>query len=80
MTNIELSLLFEQFHFLRPYWFFALAPAMLLFAIMKTRQGKGSNWEKTIDPSLLPHLIDDSSVKVNKNPLFLISNWSLNQI
>jgi len=72
MMNIELSLLFEQFHFLRPYWFFALAPAILLFAIMKTRQGKGSNWEKTIDPLLLPHLIDDSSVKVNKNPLFLI--------
>lgn len=72
MTNIELSLLLEQFHFLRPYWFFALIPAILLFTIIKLRQGKGSNWEKTIDPSLLPHLIDDAGSKVNKNPLFLI--------
>jgi len=72
MTNIELGLLLEQFHFLRPYWFLALIPSVLLFAILKFRQGKGSNWEKTIDASLLPHLIDDSSVKVNKNPLFLI--------
>ena len=72
MNDIDFPTLFEQFHFLRPEWFYALIPAILLFTIIKFRQGMGSNWEKTIDPDLLPHLIEDMTSTVTKNPLYLI--------
>ena len=70
--NDQLNLIFENFHFLRPEWFYALAPIVFLFVILKLRQGKGSSWENAIDATLLPYLLDNESGKVSKNPLFLI--------
>jgi Ca-activated chloride channel family protein len=72
MSEFDFPALLAQFHFLRPEWFYALIPAILLFTIIKFRQGMGSNWEKTIDPDLLPHLIEDVTSTVTKNPLYLI--------
>ncbi|MFT7684854.1 MAG: Ca-activated chloride channel family protein [Candidatus Azotimanducaceae bacterium] len=72
MNTTDFAAIIEQFHFLRPEWFYALIPAVLLFLIIKVRQGMGSNWEKTIDPELLPHLIEDTTSRVSTNPLYLI--------
>ena len=46
-----------DFHFLRPNWFYALIPALLLFVLVKRRQHQGSSWEQAIDASLLAYLL-----------------------
>lgn len=61
----------EQFHFLRPDWFYLLIPAILLFVMFRVRQKMGSNWTNAIDPALLPYLIDNSAQKNTRNPLLL---------
>ena len=61
-----------EFHFLRPEWFYALIPAVLIFIIIRLRQGTASSWEKTIDPALLPYLLEDHVSTASKVPRFLI--------
>jgi Ca-activated chloride channel family protein len=63
--------LIEQFHFLRPDWFYLIIPAILLFVMFRIRQKMGSNWTNAIDPALLPYLIDNSEQKSSRNPLIL---------
>lgn len=58
-----------QFHFLRPEWFWALLPAVLLFALLRSRFGGQSNWEQSIDSDLLPYLLDSPQGKTSKVPL-----------
>jgi Ca-activated chloride channel family protein len=68
----------QDFHFLRPEWFYAVIPALLLYLIMRYREGRGSAWERTIDPALLPFLLDKQSGKPTKNPRFLLLlGWTL---
>jgi Ca-activated chloride channel homolog len=62
----------NQFHFLRPDWFYALIPAVLLFALLRYRQQNASNWENSIDSSLLPFLLENPTGPVSKNPFFLL--------
>lgn len=61
-----------NFHFIRPEWFYALIPAVLLFALLRYRQSHHSNWEKAIDPHLLPHLLDNPDKVVSRSPLTLL--------
>jgi Ca-activated chloride channel family protein len=65
--------LISQLHFLRPFWFFGLLPALMLALIFRLRQGKDSAWERSIDPSLLPHLIESQLAKPGSNPIYLIA-------
>ncbi len=60
------------FHFLRPEWFYALIPAVLLFTLLRWRQSHHSNWEKAIDPHLLPHILDNPDEQVSRSPLTLL--------
>lgn len=64
--------LLEQFHFLRPEWFWALLPAIGLYLLLRARQARTSNWESTIDPQLLPHLLAAPEGRASRSPLFLI--------
>lgn len=64
--------LLSNFHFLRPDWFYALIPGLLLYLLLKFRQSTSSNWESAIDASLLPHLLDNPDGKVSKSPLTLV--------
>ncbi len=50
----------SEFHFLRPEWFLALIPAIALVLILRYRQSRGSAWERTIDPELLPYLLESA--------------------
>ena len=61
-----------EFHFLRPEWFYALIPAAALYLLLRYREGRGSAWERTIDPSLLPFLLETSAGKTSRNPRFLL--------
>lgn len=70
--------LISQLHFLRPFWFFGLLPALMLALIFRLRQGKDSAWERSIDPRLLPHLIESQLAKPGRNPIYLIAiGWLL---
>jgi Ca-activated chloride channel family protein len=62
----------QEFHFLRPEWFYALIPAIILFALLRYRQSSNSRWEKAIDPALLPFLLDNATGTVSKNPFSLL--------
>ncbi|HJP50827.1 MAG TPA: VWA domain-containing protein [Pseudomonadales bacterium] len=72
MNPVLTDAIVENFHFLRPEWFYAVIPALILVIILGLRQGRGSNWEQTIDPRLLPYLIDDPGGKPGRNPMYLI--------
>ena len=68
----------QDFHFLRPEWFYAVIPAVLLYLIMRYREGRGSAWERTIDPTLFPFLLDKQNGKPTKNPsILLLLGWTL---
>ncbi len=67
-----------NFHFLRPEWFFAIIPAIFVYVLLKYTIGNNSNWLKTINPLLLPYLIDEKKREVVRNPLSLILlGWCL---
>ncbi len=72
MNEALLTDILANFHFLRPEWFYALIPAVLLFALLRYRQSHHSNWEKAIDPHLLPHILDNPDKVVSKSPLSLL--------
>ena len=61
-----------NFHFLRPDWFYALIPALLLFTLLRYRQRHHSNWAQAIDAHLLPHILDNPDQTVRRNPLTLL--------
>lgn len=66
------ALISENFHFLRPDWFYLLIPAVLLFTLMRYRQRHHSNWEKAIEPHLLSHILDNPDTIVSKSPLTVL--------
>jgi len=72
MNDALLADILANFHFLRPEWFYALIPAVLLFALLRYRQSHHSNWEKAIDPHLLRHILDNPDKVVSKSPLSLL--------
>jgi Ca-activated chloride channel family protein len=62
----------SQLHFLRPEWFYALVPAVLLYLMLKYRQSTASNWEKAVDSNLLPYLLDNPDGAVSRSPMTLL--------
>jgi Ca-activated chloride channel family protein len=50
-----------DFHFIRPLWLLGLLPALLCFAIVAKRNQHSGNWEKVINPALLPYLMQNGS-------------------
>ena len=59
----------SQFHFLRPAALLALLPALLLVALDHWRERSAGNWEKVINPRLLPFLMQGESNKAAGNLL-----------
>ena len=78
MNEALLADTMTNFHFLRPEWFYALIPALLLFALLRYRQSHHSNWKKVIAPHLLPHILSNPDKAVSKSPLsLLLAAWLL---
>ena len=68
----------NEFHFLRPEWFLALIPAVLLMLVFRYRQSRSSAWEQTIDASLLPFLLANAkSQRSQFAPWLLLMGWTL---
>jgi len=62
----------NHFHFLRPYWFFALIPVALLFIALVKSHSISLSWQSIIDPKLLPHLLQGQPVRQSSFPALLI--------
>lgn len=66
-----MELLANQFHFLRPWWLLALAPAVLFTIILWAQKHRARQWQQIIAPELLQHLLDGQTTRIN--PLTLIA-------
>ncbi|MDH3960878.1 MAG: hypothetical protein OET55_06360, partial [Desulfuromonadales bacterium] len=62
----------NQFHFLRPDWFWLLLPAALLLVWLWRQQLRSRNWQAVCDPQLLPYLLLGRSQRRRNWPLHLI--------
>ena len=75
------SNLLQDFHFLRPLWLLALIPTLLFFGAMWRINTVVTAWDKAIDKSLLPYLLDRSKNAAQRTPLLLLfSAWLLSII
>ena len=62
----------NQFHFLRPDWFWLLLPVALLLAWLWRQQLRSRSWQAVCDPQLLPYLLLGRSQRRRNWPLHLI--------
>lgn len=67
----------QQFHFLRPLWLFAAAPAIALAVALWRQPGSGANWRRAIAPDLLDHLLDSSRERRNGWAWLALAGWLL---
>jgi Ca-activated chloride channel homolog len=67
-----------DFHFLRPWAFFALVPAALLFWLIYRRQSVSRAWRGIVAPHLLPYLLSGENQRRGLGPLtWLGVGWSI---
>ncbi|MBF0219621.1 MAG: VWA domain-containing protein [Gammaproteobacteria bacterium] len=59
-----------DFHFLRPLWFVALLPLLLLLRGLRRRHGERGQWQQVCDVALLPYILIDRGSSQE-------SRWSL---
>ena len=70
--------LIDNFHFLRPLWLLALAPGLLFFLALWRVNSVVTAWDKAIDKTLLPYLLDRSKNASQRTPLILLlAAWVL---
>jgi Ca-activated chloride channel family protein len=68
----------QDFHFLRPLWFIALLPALLLCIGLLLRQRDQQQWLRYISPNLLPFLLDQVQQRQRRWPLVgLLALWAV---
>lgn len=61
-----------QFHFLRPEWFAALLPVVLLIILLWNRRSAYGSWQQVIAPHLLRHLLEGSGQRKKRGPVILL--------
>ena len=67
-----------DFHFLRPEWFLALIPAIIILVMLWRNQSGASAWHSVFDEKLLSQLWLEPPGKVSRKPLLLIGlGWVL---
>jgi Ca-activated chloride channel homolog len=62
-------IIFEAFHFLRPFWLVALLPALGVWWSFSHRADTIQTWRRVIAPELLVHLIAPGTTKVWLRPI-----------
>ena len=78
--SIPASLL-QDFHFLRPWWLLGLIPAIIFCFALWRSNSMLTAWDKAIDQSLLPFLLDRSKSNAQRTPLIvLLIVWLLSTI
>ena len=61
----------ESFHFLRPWWFLALIPALIVLGLYHWRSLKSGNWADIINPDLLPYLIQGKASEKSRGHIII---------
>jgi Ca-activated chloride channel family protein len=73
LSDTGTSRVIEQFHFLRPFWLFALLPlAGLVWLMLKSKLNSGS-WQAVVDPELLRHLLVGQDQARHSWPIGLVA-------
>ena len=67
-----MELFISQLHFIRPAWFYALIPLLLLSLGLVKLHKQGQSWTSIIDPKLLPHLLVGQSIKKSSSSSILV--------
>ncbi|WP_295392653.1 VWA domain-containing protein [uncultured Thiodictyon sp.] len=62
-----------ELHFLRPQWFLALAPLLLLLLGLWRSEGTANAWRGLVDVHLLPHLLVGEAGRPRRLPLILLA-------
>ena len=70
-----LSTDFSEFHFLRPLALLGLIPALLIVAFTQRRKRSAGNWEKIINPELLPFLMQGDNAKKQRGIYAVLAAW-----
>ena len=61
----------QEFHFIRPEWFIAIIPLILLSWMLLRRKLFSHSWQSVVDPALLPHLLIGKPGKTSRLPILL---------
>jgi len=68
----------SDFHFLRPMWFLALIPSVLILAALWYNRTRSSSWHAVFDRQLLTQLWIEPPGKLSRFPLVLLgAGWLL---
>ncbi len=68
--------MFEDFHFIRPLWFYAFIPAIALFVWLFFKKHKSANWSKICDPELLDYFLVQNGKTASRYPIIiLLVSW-----
>lgn len=63
----------NQFHFLRPEWFMALVPLMLLVVLIRKTTAKQSGWQSVIPSHLYQHMVIGKTEMGVKPPMWMLA-------
>ena len=81
METLTFDQLLDNFHFLRPLWLLALLPALLFVLALWQVNHRLNAWEKAIDQTLLPWLLERRHhVARRTSLLLLLLGWLLTVI
>lgn len=58
----------SQLHFIRPAWFYAFIPLIILSVLFIKSHSLSRSWQNIIDPKLLPHLLVGKAAKHSALP------------
>jgi Ca-activated chloride channel family protein len=64
---------FEHFHFLRPEWFLAIIPLVLIILAIRYLHKQQSGWNSVLASHLYQHLVTEKTGKRNRPPLYLLA-------
>ena len=73
MESFLQDTLIRDFHFLRPYWLLATLPILFFITALWRLNSNTTAWDKAIDKTLLPFLIDKKKNSSQKAPLLLLT-------
>lgn len=62
MTTLDLFI--SQFHFLRPWWLIALAPAFFVAILLWYQKHTARSWQQMVAPELLHYLLDGQTTRI----------------
>jgi Ca-activated chloride channel family protein len=63
----------DQFHFLRPEWFIALVPLMLLVLLIRKTTAKQSGWQSVIPSHLYQYMVTGKNEMGAKPPMWMLA-------